>query len=104
MLRVNDMVGPEVTLAAVRAGLAARGIAEADRDERVGAAVRAVVAPTAAGTVITLERRGNIRRPRFVVLRRLAAVLESLVDELESGARGPRKSGGNRTEPPVPRS
>ena len=92
VLRVNDLVDPAVDIADVRAALTAHGVPEADRDQRVGRSVRAVVTPTGAGTVVTLERRGDLHTPRIVVLRRLGALWENIVTELENRPRGSRKT------------
>ena len=98
VLRVSDLVGPAVAPAAVGAALATRGIAVGDREVPVDNRVRALLAPTAAGTVVTLECRGGFRWRRPVVLRRLAATLDDLVAELDPDPRDARKSGQNRTE------
>lgn len=104
MLRVNDLVRPPIRADDLRAALAVRGIAEGTRDEPVGRGVRALLAATAAGTVITLECRGSLRNPRFVVLRRLARQLDDLVSAVDNGAARPRNSGHNPAERPSGRS
>ncbi len=86
VLRTNDLVGPAVEPRRVRAALAARGIPVGDREEPVGTGVRALLAATAAGTVITLERRGSLLNPRWRVLGRLARTLDNLVRDLENDA------------------
>lgn len=98
VLRVSDLVPPPVDLATVRAVLAAHGVPEGDRDEPVGRTVRAVVTATGAGTVVTLECRGDLLRPRSVVLRRLGRSWESIAADLEGAAPGCRNPGQNRTE------
>lgn len=93
VLRCNDLVTPAIGIGAVRAALAAHGVAEAGRDEPVGRAVRAVVVATAAGTVVTLEQRAGLTAPRFVVLRRLTRLWDTIAVELENHAPGSTKPG-----------
>jgi hypothetical protein len=98
VLRVNDLVDPHVELVAVRRALAVRGIPEGDRDVPLEGGVRALVAPTDAGVLVTLECRSSPFTPRSVVLRRLTAIWDDLADVLEIGVRGPRKLGQNGME------
>lgn len=98
VLRVSDLVPRAVDPATVRAVLAAHGVPEGDRDEPVGRTVRAVVAPTGAGMVVTLECRGDLLRPRSVVLRRLGRWWDNIAADLEEPAPGRPNPGQNRTE------
>lgn len=89
VLRVSDLVAPTVDVVRIRAALAARGVSEGDRDTPVGDGVRAVLSATAAGTVVTLERRSTPLTPRSATLRRLTVTWDLLAGDLSDAARSP---------------
>lgn len=97
VIRVNDLVDPRVDITVVRAALAACDVPVGDRDEPLGRGVRAVLASTGAGTVVTLECRGRRGHPRFVVLRRLVTTWDSIMEELDNRPPGRNNHGRTRT-------
>lgn len=86
VVRVNDLVDPAVDPARVAAALAALGVPVTDREPPATTSVRAVVSPTGAGTLVTLEARTGLRRGRRATLRRLVATWTRLERDLDEGA------------------
>ncbi|MHA3701694.1 hypothetical protein ACXR2U_05875 [Jatrophihabitans sp. YIM 134969] len=93
---MNDLIPPSVHVADVHAALAVRGVPVGDRDVPVGPTVRALVVPTSAGTLVTLERRGTWTSPRPVVLGRLSRLSAEIAHDLRAKAGTPDEPGQNR--------